>query len=198
VPDLSRRAVGSGHTKLIVGLPLEIEKSVSDRDALSLVARHGLTVFRNDDAGDLFTVEYLHRTLEQPFLGKGGLGFENLQDSLQIRASRVIVDIRYADLLVDGELKMLDLGGEIEGRLWVNGVRRWRRRIFRGVNGIGNGCKEAFLFGSLSSTVLPFIAKLTGDNMSISMSSLGGFYLTGAIVILLARIFYLRRDLVSS
>ena len=147
VLDLSRRPVGSGYTKLIVGLPLEIEKSVSDRDALSLVTRHGLPILRNDDAGDLFTVEYLYRTLEQPFLGKGGLGFENLQDGLQIRVSRAIVDIRYADLLVDGELKMLDLGGKIEGRLWVNGVRRWRRRIFRGVNGIGNGRKEAFLFG---------------------------------------------------
>ena len=65
-------------------------------------------------------------------------------------------------------------------------------------SGVGVMMCIAFLFGSLSSTVLPFIAKLTGDNMSISMSSLGGFYLTGAIVILLARIFYLRRDLVSS
>ena len=159
VSYLSRRPVGSGYTKLIVALPLEIEKSVSDRDALSEVSRHGLPILRNDDAGDLFTVEYLHRTLEQPFLGKGSLGFENLQDSLQIRASRAIVDIRYADLLVDGELKMLDLGGEIEGRLRVNGMRGWRRRILRGVNGIGNGRKEAFLFGPFLVLGYPNIYK---------------------------------------
>ena len=54
---------------------------------------------------------------------------------------------------------MLDLGGEIEGRLWVNGVRRWRRRIFRGVNGIGNGCKEAFLFGPFLVLGYPNIYK---------------------------------------
>ena len=65
-------------------------------------------------------------------------------------------------------------------------------------SGVGIMMCIAFLFGSLSSTVLPFIAKLTGENMSISMSSLGGFYLTGAVVILLSRIFYLRRDLVVS
>lgn len=64
-------------------------------------------------------------------------------------------------------------------------------------SGVGVMMCIAFLFGSISSTVLPFIAKLTGDNMSVSMSSLGGFYLTGAAVILLARIFYLRRDLVK-
>lgn len=62
-------------------------------------------------------------------------------------------------------------------------------------SGVGVMMCIAFLFGSLSSTVLPFIAKLTGDNMSISMSSLGGFYLTGAAVILLARMFYLHRDI---
>ena len=62
-------------------------------------------------------------------------------------------------------------------------------------SGVGVMMCIAFLFGSLSSTVLPFIAKLTGENMSISMSSLGGFYLTGAAVILLARICYLHRDL---
>jgi predicted MFS family arabinose efflux permease len=62
-------------------------------------------------------------------------------------------------------------------------------------SGVGVMMCIAFLFGSLSSTVLPFIAKLTGDDMSVSMSSLGGFYLTGALVILLARVFYLNRDL---
>ena len=62
-------------------------------------------------------------------------------------------------------------------------------------SGVGVMMCIAFLFGSLASTVLPFIAKLTGGNMSISMSSLGGFYLTGAAVILLARACYLRRDI---
>lgn len=62
-------------------------------------------------------------------------------------------------------------------------------------SGVGVMMCIAFLFGSLSSTVLPFIARLTGENMSISMSSLGGFYLIGAMVILAARIFYHRRDL---
>lgn len=64
-------------------------------------------------------------------------------------------------------------------------------------SGVGVMMCVAFLFGSLSSTLLPFIAKLTGDNMSISMSSLGGFYFAGAAVILMARIFHLRRDLVK-
>ena len=62
-------------------------------------------------------------------------------------------------------------------------------------SGVGVMMCIAFLFGSLSSTVLPFIAKLTGDNMAVSMSSLGGFYLTGAVVILVARVLYLNRDL---
>ena len=62
-------------------------------------------------------------------------------------------------------------------------------------SGVGVMMCIAFLFGSLSSTVLPFIAKLTGDNMSVSMSSLGGFYLVGAAVILFARMFHLGRDL---
>ncbi len=52
----------------------------------------------------------------------------------------------------------------------------------------------AFLFGSLSSTVLPFLAKVFGGNMSLSMSSLAGFYLIGAAVILLARVRFLSRD----
>ena len=62
-------------------------------------------------------------------------------------------------------------------------------------SGVGVMMCIAFLFGSLASTVLPFIARLTGGDMSVSMSSLGGFYLTGASVILLARMCYLERDL---
>jgi MFS family permease len=61
-------------------------------------------------------------------------------------------------------------------------------------SGVGVMMCIAFLFGSLSSTVLPFIAKLTGGNMSVSMSSLGIFYLAGASVILFARICHLKRD----
>lgn len=53
----------------------------------------------------------------------------------------------------------------------------------------------AFLFGSLSSTVLPWIAKLLDDNMSYSMSSLGGFYLLGVLVTLLARMCFLKKDI---
>lgn len=62
-------------------------------------------------------------------------------------------------------------------------------------SGVGVMMCIAFLFGSLSSTVLPFVARLTGDNMSVSMSSLGLFYLAGAAVILFARVRHLRRDL---
>lgn len=52
----------------------------------------------------------------------------------------------------------------------------------------------AFLFGSLSSTVLPWLAKMLGGNMAWSMSSLAGFYLIGAFVVLLARVRFLKRD----
>ena len=52
----------------------------------------------------------------------------------------------------------------------------------------------AFLFGSLSSTVLPYLAKTLGGNMAWSMSSLGAFYLIGALVILVARVCFLRKD----
>ena len=52
----------------------------------------------------------------------------------------------------------------------------------------------AFLFGSLSSTVLPWLAKTLGGNMAWSMSSLAVFYLVGALVILLARTCFLSRD----
>lgn len=62
-------------------------------------------------------------------------------------------------------------------------------------SGVGIMMCIAFLFGSLSSTVLPFIAKLTGENMALSMTTLGGFYLIGAAVILLARCRFLAGDL---
>ena len=52
----------------------------------------------------------------------------------------------------------------------------------------------AFLFGSLSSTVLPWLAKTLDGNMAWSMSSLAVFYLVGALVILLARTCFLSRD----
>jgi len=61
-------------------------------------------------------------------------------------------------------------------------------------SGVGIMMCIAFLFGSLSSTVLPWIAKLLNGNMAYSMSSLAGFYLVGAFVILLARICFLKRD----
>ena len=61
-------------------------------------------------------------------------------------------------------------------------------------SGIGIMMCVAFLFGSLSSTVLPWIAKALGDNMAYSMASLAGFYLVGASVILLARACFLARD----
>ena len=61
-------------------------------------------------------------------------------------------------------------------------------------SGVGIMMCIAFLFGSLSSTVLPWLAKLLGGNMAWSMSSLAGFYLIGALVILLARTSFLRRD----
>ena len=61
-------------------------------------------------------------------------------------------------------------------------------------SGVGIMMCIAFLFGSLSSTVLPWLAKLLGGNMAWSMSSLAGFYLIGALVILLARTSFLGRD----
>ena len=62
-------------------------------------------------------------------------------------------------------------------------------------SGVGIMMCIAFLFGSLSSTALPVIAKSFGGNMGYSMASLAGFYLVGALVILLSRIAFLRRDL---
>ncbi len=61
-------------------------------------------------------------------------------------------------------------------------------------SGVGIMLCIAFLFGSLSSTVLPWIANALNDNMGYSMSSLAAFYLVGACVILLARLFFLKRD----
>ena len=61
-------------------------------------------------------------------------------------------------------------------------------------SGVGIMMCIAFLFGSLSSTVLPWIAELLHGNMSLSMSSLSGFYFLGALVILLARCRFLMRD----
>ncbi len=60
-------------------------------------------------------------------------------------------------------------------------------------SGVGIMMCIAFLIGSLSSTVLPWLSKVLG-NQSASMSSLAGFYLVGALVILLARVCFLSRD----
>jgi MFS family permease len=64
-------------------------------------------------------------------------------------------------------------------------------------SGVGIMMCIAFLFGSLSSTVLPLIAKSLGGNMSLSMSSLAGFYMFGAAVILVSRLAFLKRDLIE-
>ena len=61
-------------------------------------------------------------------------------------------------------------------------------------SGVGIMMCIAFLFGSLSSTVLPWIAKMLNGNMSYSMASLAGFYLVGVLIILLARCCFLVRD----
>ena len=62
-------------------------------------------------------------------------------------------------------------------------------------SGVGIMMCIAFLFGSLSSTVLPWLkdAAFQG-NMAMSMSTLSVFYLIGAAVILLARVRFLSRD----
>ena len=60
-------------------------------------------------------------------------------------------------------------------------------------SGVGIMMCIAFLVGSLSSTVLPWLAKVFG-NMALSMSSLSVFYLIGALVILLARLRFLEKD----
>ncbi len=61
-------------------------------------------------------------------------------------------------------------------------------------SGVGIMLSIAFLFGSLSSTVLPWIARVLNGDMGRSMSSLAIFYLVGALVILLARLVFLKRD----
>ena len=62
-------------------------------------------------------------------------------------------------------------------------------------SGVGIIMCIAFLFGSLSSTVLPWIARAFHNNMAYSMSSLALFYCVGALIILTARLVFLRRDL---
>ena len=62
-------------------------------------------------------------------------------------------------------------------------------------SGVGIMMCIAFLFGSLSSTVLPWIAQELNGNMSYSMVSLAGFYLVGGVIILLARTCFLTRDI---
>lgn len=64
-------------------------------------------------------------------------------------------------------------------------------------SGVGMMMCIAFLFGSLSSTVLPWIAKSFGERMSLSLASLAVFYLVGACVILAARLKFLARDRVA-
>ena len=59
-------------------------------------------------------------------------------------------------------------------------------------SGVGIMMCVAFLFGSLSSTVLPWIQKSLGP--SNGLASLAGFYLIGALVILVARVCFLRKD----
>lgn len=62
-------------------------------------------------------------------------------------------------------------------------------------SGVGIMMCIAFLFGSLSSTVLPVIAKAFDGKMGFSMASLAGFYLVGVAILALARFAFLRRDL---
>ena len=64
-------------------------------------------------------------------------------------------------------------------------------------SGVGIMMCIAFLFGSLSSTVLPWIAKAFNGDMSYSMASLAAFYFVGMLIILLARMVFLKRDLVA-
>jgi len=59
-------------------------------------------------------------------------------------------------------------------------------------SGVGIMMCVAFLFGSLSSTVLPWIQDCLGK--SDGLASLGAFYLVGAAVILVARVCFLNRD----
>lgn len=61
-------------------------------------------------------------------------------------------------------------------------------------SGVGIMMCVAFLFGSLSSTLLPWLARRLGGDMAMSMASLAVFYLAGAAVILMARVRFLARD----
>lgn len=65
-------------------------------------------------------------------------------------------------------------------------------------SGVGIMMCVAFLFGSLSSTVLPFIADIAGGDMTLSMSSLAVFYLLGACILFLARFKFLDKDLIQN
>ena len=62
-------------------------------------------------------------------------------------------------------------------------------------SGVGIMMCMAFLFGSLSSTVLPCLQGVFGR--TAGLASLGVFYALGAIVILLGRVFFLSRDRVA-
>ena len=64
-------------------------------------------------------------------------------------------------------------------------------------SGVGIMMCVAFLFGSLSSTVLPWIAQAFGGNMALAMASLAAFYLVGAAVVFFARAAFLERDFES-
>ena len=64
-------------------------------------------------------------------------------------------------------------------------------------SGVGIMMCIAFLFGSLSSTVLPWLAKAFGGNMSMSMASLAIFYAVGAAIVLLARVAFFRKDKIN-
>lgn len=59
-------------------------------------------------------------------------------------------------------------------------------------SGVGIMMCVAFLFGSLSSTVLPWIQNTLGK--SGGLASLGVFYAVGGLVVLLARVLFLKRD----
>jgi hypothetical protein len=61
-------------------------------------------------------------------------------------------------------------------------------------SGVGIMMCVAFLFGSLSSTVIPLIDKVFGERMYFSLASLAVFYLAGMSAILLARVKFLKKD----
>jgi MFS family permease len=61
-------------------------------------------------------------------------------------------------------------------------------------SGVGVMMCIAFLFGSLSSTLLPWIAKSFGGRLSFSLASLALFYAAGTAIILFARLRFFARD----